>query len=156
MRTTSAASRSTTWTKQASAWVVATTSSATRRSTTREVVLLGAEIDDLAQQGGPGSVVGDGAAGGARVARVGRVGRPAHRKIPLSQGEGHRLGAVGHLELAEDRADVSLDGLLAEHEAGGDGAIGVAVHHQLQHLAFPLAEAEVGSRPELTTVETGG
>ena len=61
----------------------------------------------------------------------------------LSESGGSRyeagLGAVGDLELREDRRDVVADGLLAEEEPRGDVCVRPALGEQLQDLQFSVS-----------------
>ena len=66
----------------------------------------------------------------------------------LSESGGSRyeagLGAVGDLELREDRRDVVADGLLAEEELGGDLCVRPPLGEQLQDLELSVGELRKG------------
>jgi hypothetical protein len=48
-------------------------------------------------------------------------------------------------QLAEDVADVLLDGAIGNHEPVGDGAIGAAFGHEGEHIAFSLGQCGQGT-----------
>jgi hypothetical protein len=68
--------------------------------------------------------------------------------------DGEHAAVVGvrrrQAELAEDVADVLLHGLLRDHKARGDRAVGPALGHQGQHIALPGREG-----PEPVGAATG-
>src|SRR5579884_461747 len=68
----------------------------------------------------------------------------AHK--PLLPGKDGGLRAVEHMQLAQDIADVSLDGLLAEHQLLGNGRIGLPFGNQAQHIQFSLCQVRKGRR----------
>src|SRR6266568_2682684 len=74
----------------------------------------------------------------------------------LPQRHGDRLGTVADVELPVDGPAVRLDRLLADVELLADGPVGESPDHQLEHLALPLGEAEVGPGPELAALKPGG
>src|SRR5438270_13245308 len=68
----------------------------------------------------------------------------AHK--PLLPGKDGGLRAVEHMQLAQDIADMSLDGLLAEHQLLGDDRIGLSFGNQAQHVQFSLCQIRKGRR----------
>ena len=51
---------------------------------------------------------------------------------------------------------VTLHGLVADHQLGGDGAVGQPVDHKRQDLAFPLRQPLPGAGPELVALHPRG
>src|SRR6478752_5692778 len=81
-------------------------------------------------------------------------------RLPERSGAGEVLagpegggGAVADADLAEDVADVDLDGALADAEPAGDLLVGQARGREPQDLLLPLAEQVGGGR--LTPREQG-
>ena len=58
--------------------------------------------------------------------------------VPI--GPGGRSRARGDVQLAEDIADVAIDGLLAEEELAGNGLIGLAGRNEAEHLELSRAQ----------------
>src|SRR5215213_4995748 len=71
---------------------------------------------------------------------------------PFAQRGRDGAGAVSDAELAVNGAEVTLDRLVADHKLGGDGAVGQAVDHERQDLAFALCQALARARPELVAL----
>jgi hypothetical protein len=53
---------------------------------------------------------------------------------------GDGLGAVGHLQLAEQVAEVALDGVQGDHQLLGDGPVGRTGGQQPEHFQFAGAQ----------------
>src|SRR5262249_61107388 len=56
------------------------------------------------------------------------------------------LGAVGHLQLADDIGHVVAHGLRAEHQSVGDLAVARALGDEIEYLALAVAELWEGLR----------
>ena len=73
--------------------------------------------------------------------------------MPFPQRGRHGAGAVADAELAVDRPQVGLDGLVADDQLGGDGAVGKPVDDERQDLAFALCQPLPGPRPEFVALQ---
>src|SRR5687767_12489265 len=69
-----------------------------------------------------------------------RLGGGARGDQPDSDGVERRLRPAYQPELAEDAADVGLDGLLADAERARDLLVGLPHRHQPQHVGLALGE----------------
>lgn len=51
-----------------------------------------------------------------------------------------RLGAVVHLELGQNGADIAFDGSFRQAEGGGNGPIAATLNDEAQHILFTLGQ----------------
>ncbi len=72
------------------------------------------------------------------------------------RGPGGDLGARGEAELAEDVADVGLDGPLAENEGGGDLSVRLAPADERRHVALARGQPAEGLLGSLARCERRG
>src|SRR5450755_2569011 len=72
--------------------------------------------------------------------------RVAPRNQSLPPGEDSRLGAIHHVEFAQDIADMSLDRLFADYQFGGYFGVWETVRDEAQYFQFAVAQVgkEVG------------
>src|SRR6202171_1137013 len=81
------------------------------------------------------------------------LARGASLVDPFPQRGRHGAGAVTYAELAVDRAEMTLDGLVADHQLGGDGTVGQPIDDERQDLALPLRQPLTGAGPELVAAQ---
>src|SRR5438132_9240025 len=151
MRTSRCRASSSTWTKQTSEAVASVTRTATCSATSRR--LRSDEVTSMIRRRSRFSPrrYGPSARGSA-----GALSARPLMEDALPQRHGDGLRTIAHVELAVDRAAVGLDRLLADVELLADGPVGQPPHHQLEHLALPLRQAQVGAGPELAALQPGG
>src|ERR1700737_3262960 len=115
-----------------------------------------ASVSDRALSTRPGSARAATRVRGRRPTDTGRGRAPrwtggllASLVDPLPQCRRDGAGAVTHAELAIDRAEMTLDGLVADHEFVGDGTVGQPIDDERQDLALSLRQPLTGAGPEL-------
>src|ERR1700704_2604827 len=143
MRTSRWRASSSTWTKHTSEVVASVTRLATCSATSRR--LRSEEVTSMMRRRSRFSPRRYGPS--ARGSACGFSARPL-MEDSLPQGHRDGLGTVADVELAVDGPAVGLDRLLADVELLADGPVGQTADHELEHLALPLGEAEVGAGPE--------
>src|SRR6478735_10183378 len=81
--------------------------------------------------------------------------RPGSLVYPFAQCGGDRAGPVADAELAVDRSQVGLDGLLADHQLAGDTTVRQAVDDTGEDLALALRESLARTWPEFVALHPG-
>src|ERR1051326_3317526 len=83
--------------------------------------------------------------GGSRPTLWGGTGLLARFYQAVAHGKRDDLGAVLHVKLVEDVAEVVLDRIFGDHQPFGELAIaGDALHQQVEHLPLSLGEGIKG------------